>query len=61
MNVNKSSLIELFYLAILFLSYRFCVGDRYFLYNNQILCEDDHERTKKALLSSSTDSSLYSK
>ena len=39
---------------------RFCVGDRYFLYNNQILCEDDHERTKKAL-SSSTDSSYLSK
>ena len=33
----------------------FCVGDRYFLYNNQILCEDDHERTRKALLASSND------
>jgi hypothetical protein len=42
---------------------RFCVGDRYFLYNNQILCEDDHERTRKAQLSSSTDDdvSLFSK
>lgn len=36
-------------------SFRFCVGDRYFLYNNQILCEDDHERTRKALLASSND------
>ncbi|CAF1534787.1 unnamed protein product [Adineta ricciae] len=40
---------------------KFCVGDRYFLYNNQILCEDDHERTRKTHLSSSTDAPLYSK